>query len=127
MKPHLVDSFDFYLEKEKTFYRFMQHVYYSYPNRVAVRTLKNIFLVWELYYPCIKEKLPFNETVSLAMRIAEKIYKSELNTRLHHGECSNELKAGLRLVIEAISIIICLIMESYTANPLLPSKETSEK
>lgn len=45
------------------------------------------------------------------MRIAEKMYKDKLNARVHHEKFSNELKASLRKVIEAISVITCLIME----------------
>jgi hypothetical protein len=41
----------------------MQHIYYSYPNRVAVPTLKYIFLVWELYSPCLKQKPSYNEAI----------------------------------------------------------------
>ena len=60
-KPALVNKFNWFLETEKNFYKFLLHIYHSFSDIIVAKAIKLIFFIWELYIPYHKMKLELKD------------------------------------------------------------------
>lgn len=104
--------------REKTFLRFLQHLYYSYPMHVVDRVFKYLFVAWEFYHPCSHLRLLVNRSLLISKHIADRIYWHE--ARLTGGrDKEKEEDEAMREVIEGVTMTVVLVMARIEVNPLL--------
>lgn len=114
MKPTVVANFNTYVGREKSFHRFLQHLYYSYPIHVVDRVFKYLFFTWEFYHPCAHFNLPVDRSLLISKHIADRIYKCE--SGLARKEEDDD---GLRELIEGLTLAVVLVLAKIAVNPML--------
>ena len=74
--------------REKPFFRFLQHIYYSYAMQVVDRVFKYLLIAWEFYHPCSHLRLPVDRSLLISKHIADRIYQCE--ARLMGGKSEED-------------------------------------
>lgn len=77
-KPDLVKYFSSYLKTQKTFERFLIHLYYRYDDQISDQLIKLSFLIWEQYRPFSQMALNNKELKSLSTMISNKLEGSKV-------------------------------------------------
>ena len=123
VRPRLVDLFHSYLSSDKKIYRFLQHLYYSYPIDTVSQLLKYEFYIWELYYPYLGSSLTILEAEEMGLKISQRIVAGVVEAREKRNLKKPDQEYLLNLMITLTQATI-FIMQDFEMDSLMEQQSS---